>query len=76
MTLHASAKEFVPSAAAKEFVPSAATLKAATGPSWGPKSKDEKSSGESKKAAPAKDGASDTKAAAKEAPKVPTPAPA
>lgn len=76
MTLHASAKEFVPSAAAKEFVPSAATLKAATGPSWGPKSKDKKSSGEAKKAAPAKDGASDTKAAAKEAPKVPTPAPA
>ena len=79
MTLHASAKEFVPSAAAKEFVPSAATLKATTG-SWGPKSKDEKSSGEAKKEAPSKDGANDSKAAAKEtpkeAPKVPTPAPA
>lgn len=54
-----------------------ATLKATSGPSWGPKSKDAKSSGEAKKAAPAaKDGASDTKEAAKEAPKAPTPAPA
>lgn len=60
-----------------------ATLKATATPgsSWGPKSKDAKSSGDAKKPAPAaKDGASDTKAAAteapKEAPKVPTPAPA
>mmetsp|Transcript_22776 Transcript_22776/g.37146 ORF Transcript_22776/g.37146 Transcript_22776/m.37146 type:complete len:877 (-) Transcript_22776:1403-4033(-) len=75
MTLHASAKEFVPSAAAKEFVPSAATLKATTG-SWGPKSKDAKSSGEAKKTVPSKGGADDSKAAAKEAPKAPTPAPA
>jgi len=80
MTLHASAKEFVPSAAAKEFVPSSATLTKAAGPSWGPKSKDEKASGDAKKSAPAKDGAIDAKAAAKEAPKeapkAPTPAPA
>lgn len=78
MTLHATAKAFVPSAAAKEFVPSSATPKATTaGSSWGPsKSKSEKSSGGGKKSAPAKNGDNVAKAAAKEAPKAPTPAPA
>lgn len=53
-----------------------ATLKATAG-SWGPaKSKDEKSSGEEKKAAAEKNGDNVAKEAPKEAPKAPTPAPA